>query len=248
MQPSDMWDNPEYENVLKHLNGKESEMFASLEVAHPLAMKFKDGNPLSAAERSYLKRFLSSNICKEFFCRMNFAFEDIPRCWDKGKPPTDDQCTQCVLIHAMQTTMRVSNKAVEERAYLVTLTTNQQPATSQPSVTYTWEPTKPTELDKGLVGSKIGPVMPDVGSHGSDVFPVCVPSLGKGFDDTKCGQQCSTCPGHGYYDSKQQVLLTDLGTVIIGKDRVKQPIRDKLDGMVKASRSEADHKLNPPQA
>lgn len=229
----DMYERPEYEH-LKNLRDT-SVYMTSYAVARPLAEKQAKGFPLTAAEQTYLARFLRSNATQEFFCRLERVMGDIPGCWKK-RAPTDEQCARCEL--AKQAALTTEVMRPEPPDHLVEGQTVGLCAKKDPEGTtrFTWRSVD-LKTFKGLTGEFIPDVQIVRTTSYSDVYPVCLPSLGKGFDGS-CDKSCETCPAYGFYDHVEKVVITNQNMTAI---MALQPaIQDKLEALVNERKTPDD--------
>lgn len=203
----DMWERPEYAHLKKQRD--ESPFVADYDVARPLIELAMAGKPLNEVQRAYVNRFYGSGMCKQFFCRMGFSLEQIPRCWLKGVP-TDEQCDRCFASHLIGVTAQEDSRFhLDPRPGTMQVLKSYQ---GEDGITYFyWEDTQ--ETDRGLVGEFIPGIEIHPRTPLSKVFPLCLPGKGQRFQG--CHGKCDECPAFGYLDATKPIVVTGNGTVAL---------------------------------
>ena len=227
----DMWDKPEYAEFKEKRDTDPT--LAGYDTAKELIELANSGHPLNTVQQEYVKRFLSTNICQDFFCRLGIPFQHNSFCWH-DHVPTDEQCTRCELQHRVLGLDAFKQKHRELPLH--------NPMALKPYrdaegiLRFRWEPT-PADTSTGLVGDYAPGARIHVGTGLSKVYPVCLPSLSRGWNGG-CDEQCAVCPAHGFYDSSKKVVITGLGTVVLSE--LKQSIADKLEHIAATTEPESD--------
>jgi len=228
-----MWDKPEFAPY-KELR-EYSPMLPSTHTAKTLIDKIELGRSLSAPEREYLKRFYATNITQEFFCRLEFPMQQIRDCW-KDKLPTDEQCSQCELLHrhAFSRKNEKASQPVLPNGKPVVLYAYRD---SEDILRFKWRSPDEKTSNKALLGISMQEVNVNIKTPLSQVYPVCIPSLSSKFTGG-CDRVCNSCPAQGMYDASKKVVITNNGSVVIPE--LTEAMRKSLDALSEKQDPEGD--------
>lgn len=219
-----MWNKPEFAPY-KELR-QNNPMLPSAHTAKLLIDKIEQGRSLAAPEREYLKRFYTTNVTQEFFCRLEFPMQQIRDCW-KAELPTDEQCSQCELLHrhAFSRKDEKSNYVKEQNGKPVVLYGFKD---SQGIVRFKWRTPDDKISNKALVGIAVQEININIKTPLAQVYPVCIPSLSNKFSGG-CDRVCEQCPAQGMYDSVKKILVTNNGSVVIPE--LTETMRKNIDAL-----------------
>ncbi len=198
-----MWDRPEFAQIRAQ---RDDPKVTSWEIARPLVELSVYNKPMTQAQHEYMARFMESNICKEFFCRLGHTMKEIPRCWLES-PATDDQCVRCLTTHyAAMMPIKIPRSCPDGTP--VRLIIHEDKGTERPK----WEITSPGSA--GLLGAYMLGAMIHPKVKPEKIVPLCLPAFSSNFENN-CNHQCHLCPGLAHYDTQHDFAIAGNGTVYL---------------------------------